>query len=178
MERADQQARNDLVADAEQQRSVEHVVRERDRRSHGDRVAREQAHLHAGAALGHAVAHGGHAARHLRRRTEAMRRIANHGREALVGLVRRQHVVVGGDDADVGRPLGHDLQLVGGRQRGGRVGEVGAAEALRAARPGDQGIDAGEIVAPRRGAAFANPLGDLDDALFHRPIFAPLRAPS
>ena len=40
------------------------------------------------------------------------RLVADQRRVALVGLVRRQHVVVGGDDADVGRALGHDAQLV------------------------------------------------------------------
>ena len=39
--------------------------------------------------------------------------VADQRREALVGLVRRQHVVVGGDDADVRRALGDDAQLVG-----------------------------------------------------------------
>jgi hypothetical protein len=48
VQRADQQARDDLVADAQQQRGIEHVVRQRDRRAHRDRVAREQVELHAG----------------------------------------------------------------------------------------------------------------------------------
>jgi hypothetical protein len=65
-QRADQQARHDLVAHAQAQRRVEHVVRQRHRGGHGDHVAREQRQLHAGAALGHAVAHRRHAAGDLR----------------------------------------------------------------------------------------------------------------
>ena len=61
-QRADQQAGHDLVADAEHQRGVEHVVRERDRGRHRDHVAAEERELHAVAALGDAVAHRGHAA--------------------------------------------------------------------------------------------------------------------
>ena len=68
---------HDLVADAEQQRRVEDVVRERDRRAHRDRVAREQAHLHAGQALRDAVAHRRHAAGDLRGRAERVRRVAD-----------------------------------------------------------------------------------------------------
>jgi hypothetical protein len=48
VQRADQQARHDLVAHAQVQRGVEHVVRQRDGGRHGDGVAREQRHLHAG----------------------------------------------------------------------------------------------------------------------------------
>ena len=45
---------------------VEHVVAERDGGRHGDHVAAEQRQLHAGLALGDAVAHGRHAAGELR----------------------------------------------------------------------------------------------------------------
>ena len=47
------------------ERAVEHVVRQGDRRRHRDHVAREQRQLHAGLALGDAVAHRRHAAREL-----------------------------------------------------------------------------------------------------------------
>ncbi|EEF93734.1 hypothetical protein CATMIT_01631, partial [Catenibacterium mitsuokai DSM 15897] len=57
VQRADQQAGHDLVAHAQVQRRVEHVVRQRHRGGHGDHIAREQRQLHAFAALGDAVAH-------------------------------------------------------------------------------------------------------------------------
>ena len=65
MQRTDQQTGHDLVAHAQHQRGVKHVVAQRHGGGHGNHVAREQAELHAGSALGHAVAHGGHAPGHL-----------------------------------------------------------------------------------------------------------------
>ena len=82
-QRADDQARHDLVADAQHQRGVEHVVRQGDGGRHGDDVAGEQRQLHARAALGDAVAHGRHAAGELgdaarlaRRRLDLRREVA------------------------------------------------------------------------------------------------------
>jgi hypothetical protein len=68
VQRADQQARHDLVAHAQVQRGVEHIVRQRHGGRHGDGVAREQRQFHARLALGHAVAHGRRAAGELRHR--------------------------------------------------------------------------------------------------------------
>ena len=85
-QRADHQARHDLVADAEIDGRVEHVVRQRDRRRHGDHVAGEQRQLHARLALGDAVAHGRHAARHLRDAAGLARRLLDQGGIALEGL--------------------------------------------------------------------------------------------
>ena len=70
-----------------------------------DHVAREQRQLHAGLALGDAVAHRRHAARDLGRAADRARGVADQRGIGLVGLMRRQHVVVGGDDAEVARAL-------------------------------------------------------------------------
>jgi hypothetical protein len=72
-------------------------------------VSREQAQLHAGRALRDAVAHGRHAAGHLGRGAQAARLVLDQVGVMLQRLVRRQHVVVGVDDADVGRAFGHHL---------------------------------------------------------------------
>ena len=131
-QRRDHQPRHDLVADAEIDGGVEHVVRQADRGRHGDHVAREQRQLHAGLALRDAVAHGRHAAGHLGGAAGRARRLLDQVGEALKGLMRRQHVVVGGDDAEIGtRPLPQRL-LVAGRAGGEAMGEIGAAEALAA----------------------------------------------
>ncbi len=50
-QRPDQEARHDLVADAEKHGGVEHVVAQGDRRRHGDNVAAEQRQIHARLAL-------------------------------------------------------------------------------------------------------------------------------
>ena len=65
---------------------------------------REQAQLHAGQALRDAVTHGRHAAGHLGRGATRTRLLPDQLRPGLVGLVRRQHVVVGRDDAQVAAP--------------------------------------------------------------------------
>ena len=59
------------------------------------------------------------------------------------------------------------LSLSARRQRGDGVREVGAAEAIGAARPREHGVDARQVGAPRRGAALADAAGDVDDGLFH-----------
>src|SRR3546814_2463570 len=58
--------------------------------------------LHARLALRDAVAHSGHAAGHLRHAAGIARRLADDLRKALEGLVRGEHVVVGGDDREIG----------------------------------------------------------------------------
>jgi len=167
VQRTDQQARHDLVAHAEQQRAVEHVVRERDGGAHRDRVAREQAQLHAGLALRDAVAHCRHTAGHLRGGAEPVGLVADQRRKALVRLVRREHVVVGRDDREVRCPLRDDAQFVGTRQRGERVRHVGAAQPIGAAWSGDHRVDTRQVGRARDRAAFADALGDFDDGLFH-----------
>ncbi len=59
-------SRDDLVADAEQGRAVEHAVAQSHGRGECDGVAREQRQLHAALTLGDPVAHRRHAARDLR----------------------------------------------------------------------------------------------------------------
>ena len=167
VQRTDQEARHDLVAHAQQQRRVEHVVRQAHRGGHRDGVAREQAQLHARQALGDAVAHRRHPAGDLHRGAEAARLVADQRREALIGLVRRQHVVVGGDDADVGRLLGHDADLVRARQRREGVGDVGAAHPVGPARTRSDGTRARQIGLAQRLAAFADAGGDVGDLGFH-----------
>src|SRR6188472_2089816 len=56
-ESADQEPGHDLVADAEERRSLEHAVTECNRRGKGDGVAAEQRELHAALPLSHPVAH-------------------------------------------------------------------------------------------------------------------------
>ena len=152
---------HDLVADAEAQRGIEHAVRQGDARRHGDDVAAEERELHAGLALRHAIAHGGHAAGDLRGRAGRTRGRANEAREALVGLVRRQHVVIGGDDGEI-RPAQILQCLLVGRG-GGResVRQVGAGEALARRLAAALRRHALEVRGPRAAAALADALGDL-----------------
>ena len=125
---ADQEAGHDLVADAQIDRGVEHVVAERDRGRHGDDVAREQRQVHAGLALGHAVAHRRHPACDLRGRAYGARRVLDDVGIELVGLMGAQHVVIRRDNAEVERPVAGQFRLVGGRAGSKAVGQVSATQ--------------------------------------------------
>jgi hypothetical protein len=135
-------------------------VAERDGRAHGDGVAAEQAQLHAGQALGHAVAHGRHAARHLHGGAQTRRRGANLRRVALVGLVRAEHVVVGADDTQVRHTLLDDAQFVAGRQGGEGVRDVGTSHAIAAALALAQPGQTLEVGLARGAAARLDACGD------------------
>ena len=100
-ERADQPAEHDLVANAEAQGRIEHVMRQCDRGRHRDDIATEQRELHANPALGNAIAHGRHAASHLGRRARGQCRRLDDVRIMLQRLVRRQHVVIRSDNAEI-----------------------------------------------------------------------------
>ena len=163
-ERADHQPRHDLVADAQKHRRVEHLMRQGDGGGERDDIAREQREFHPGLALGDAIAHGRHPARHLRHAARRTRRRADQIGKALVGVVGRQHVVVRRDDAEVGHHIGRQMRLVARPAGGKTMREIGAAE-LPAARPlvrrGGDGI---EIALARPGAALGNRGGDVADA--------------
>ncbi|EAU45919.1 hypothetical protein R2601_21652 [Salipiger bermudensis HTCC2601] len=99
---ADHQARHDLVADAEIDRRVIGVVRQRHAGRQRDHIAREQRQLHADLALRDPVAHRRHAAGHLCGAAAGSGRIADDLGKTLERLMCRQHVVVGRHDAEVG----------------------------------------------------------------------------
>ncbi len=161
LQRAHHQPRDDLVADAEHHHRVEGVVRQRDRGAHRDRIAREQRQLHAGIALRDAVAHRRHAAGDLRHRAHFTRRRADQRGIALIGLVRGQHVVVRGDDAEIQRMFDAQLQLVGGRQRGVAMSQVGAGQALCRAQFALRAGAALQVGAAAGAATFDDARGDV-----------------
>ena len=123
---ADQQPRDDLVADAKQRHRIEHAVAERDRCAHRDHVAAEQRQVHARLALSDPVAHRRDSARDLRRRPHFAGEDLHLLGVAAVRLMRREHVVVSGNNADVRAGEGADRGLVLAR-RGEAVGEIAAA---------------------------------------------------
>ena len=152
-QRADHEARHNLVADAEIDRRVEHVVGKGDRRRQRDDVAREKGKLHALLALGDAVAHRRNAARDLGRAADRARRLLDEIGEARIGLVGRKHVVIGGDDREIGaRPLAQRL-LVARPAGGEAMGEIGATEALAGWPLGDRGVDPRKVGLTGRGGS-------------------------
>ncbi|MNS72244.1 hypothetical protein D3C72_1056460 [compost metagenome] len=159
-QRAHHQPRHDLVADAQVQRRIEHLVRQRHRRRQRDHVAREQRQVHAVLALRDAVAHRGRAAGELRGAAGFERGLLEPLRESRQRLVRRQHVVVGRDDRQVGPLVGLQPDLRGVRHGSHRMGQVGTGK-LRAfdLLPG-HGVGAVKVRLARGGAAGDDAGGD------------------
>ena len=131
VQRTDQEAWHDLVAHAQHQRAVVHVVRQGHGSGHGDHVAAEQTELHARCSLRDTVTHGRHAAGHLRRGAQFARLSFDQLGVAQQRHVRRQHVVVGIDDADVRGFFGDYFEAVIEWRACQCVRQIGAAHAVR-----------------------------------------------
>ena len=128
-QRADNETRHDLVTDAKQRHAIEHRVAERDRSGQRDSITAEQRQLHPVLPLRDPVAHRRNPARDLSSGADFARIELHRFRVAAIGLVRREHIVEGGDDAKVGRTPGRNRRLI--FQRGGEaVGKVGAGEEI------------------------------------------------
>ncbi len=160
----DDEAGHDLVAHPEIERGVEAVVRHADRRGHRDHVAREERELHPRLALRHAIAHRRHAARDLRGGAVGAGDVADEVRVVLERAMGREHVVVGGDDAEVGGRAAGERGLVPFHSGVG-MGLVRAGE-VRADGPRvHRGLHAFEVVGPGRGGAVADAVGDAGNAV-------------
>ena len=159
-QRGNRQSRHDLVADAEKDRRIEHVVRQADGCSHGDDIARKQRQFHGRLALGDAVAHGRHAACHLRHAALFARRLLDQVGKILVGRMGRQHVVIGGDDPQIGfhivRQVGFFRCAAGGKA----MRKIAAGQGTAMWPPACQFLDLLKIAFAAGTAALANPVGD------------------
>ncbi len=156
------QPRHDLVADAQIERGIEGVVRERHGGGERDHVTRKQAEFHPRRRLGNTVAHRRNATGHLRGAALP----AGHRFDQL-GIIPergmgRQHVVVAGHDPDIGRALGRQRALVGAGAGIG-MGLVGTAQ-MRPRRALFGGtVDAVEIGGASGLRAVDDPPGDTSD---------------
>ena len=178
-QRPDHQPRHDLVANAQAKGGVIDPVRQPDRRCHGDDIAAHQRQLHARPPLGDAIAHCRHAASHLCSAACGPRGGADHLRIVFKRLVRRQHVVIGGDDADIRCQFvacSQHICLVGAGCRGGMCHVGTGYGAPVAVGRFLHRRDIFEIGLPLIVAAVANPFGDGCDAvvkLCHSPAPVP-----
>ncbi|GAB3876742.1 hypothetical protein GCM10029964_024340 [Kibdelosporangium lantanae] len=166
-ERADQQAGDDLVADAEEEGSVEHLVRQSDARGHGDHLTAEERQLHAGTALGDAVAHRRYAARELRYATCFAYGLLQPCGVLVERLVSGQQVVVRGDDRYAGFGETAYGQAVGAFAGGETVGEVAARHSGAGGSVGGHGSDSVEVGVAGLGAAFGDTTSDIRDYTMH-----------
>ena len=154
MQRSDQQARHNFVAHPKHQCGVKHVVRQRHCSRHRNHVAAEQAELHARSALGHAIAHGGYAASHLRGCAALAGFQFDDVRVGLHRRVGRQHVVVRSHYADVGCMLGHNFEPVINWRSCYGVRQVGAPHAVGASCAGSSHTDLRQVSTAAYLAAF------------------------
>ena len=161
MQSTNKQARHDLVAHAEHQRRVKHIVRERNRRALGDVVSAEKRKLHAGCALRYAIAHGRHAACHLRGCAMFAQLVFDDVREASQRRVSREHVVVGVDDGDIRRFLCDHFEFVIRWQGSKSVRNVRTAHAVSATVSVGSSFHLGEVGAACCGACALYALRDL-----------------
>jgi len=124
-------------------------------------VTAEQRQLHAGPALGDAIAHRRDAAGELGDAAGGPNGVADHVGEMLERLMGRQHVVIGRNDRDIGLGGRTQVALVVGGAGGEAVGDVGAAE-IGALRPVGRGVGhARQIGRARRPAALDQPGGHI-----------------
>ena len=100
-QRTDQQAGNDLVANAQHRDALEHAVAQPHRRRHCDHIAAEQRQLHGILPLRHAIAHRGCRARYLRCRADLAGEDFHLFGISAIRLMRREHVIVSAHNADV-----------------------------------------------------------------------------
>ncbi len=140
LQSTNQQARHDLVAHAQHECRIKHIVAQRNRSGHGNHITTEEAQFHARRALGHAIAHGRHATGYLGRGAQFAGLFLDDIRVVLQRRMGREHVVIGVDNANVRRTGRYNLNgaqptgflLVGIRHSCKSMGHVGAAQTLRA----------------------------------------------
>ena len=106
------QPRNDLVADAQINCRVKAVMTKPNPGGQGDHIARKQRKLHPRLTLGNAIAHGRNSPGNLRRRAGVACGLADDLWEMLKRLMRRKHIVIGGNDTKIGCLFGHQRILV------------------------------------------------------------------
>ena len=159
---ADQQTRHDLVADAQAQHAIEHVVRQGNRRGHRNHVAREQRQFHAGLPLSHAIAHRRNATGKLRHRPGLAGGLLDQLREPLQRLMGGQHVVVRRDDRQI-RPLRTAQRILVIRLRGReRMRQIGTGNLMPGGARLGRRTPMAQVIGPTRGATFPDALGDTD----------------
>jgi len=111
-QRADHQTRHDLVANAKAGHTVIHRMAQRHPGRQRNHITAEKRQLHPVFALRHPVAHGGGAAGNLRRCAHFAGVNFHPFRITAIGLMRAQHIIIGGDDTDIWRAAGLHRGLV------------------------------------------------------------------
>ncbi len=164
----DDESGHDLVADAEIDGGIEHIMRQADGGRHRNHFAGEQRQFHAREPLRDTIAHGGHAACNLRHSARFTRSLLDKLRKGFERLMRRQHVVIGGDDAEVRNLVAGQRRLVVRTAGGKSMREIGAAQHRPLRLVGCSLTHTAKIGFARRLGPFANARGDFLNAFMRR----------
>ncbi len=157
---ANQQTGYNFVAHPQAQYAVEHIVGECHAGCHGDHITAEQRQLHAVATLGYTVAHGGDPARELGNRVGVTCGPFDDVRKINVGLVRRQHLVVSGDNTQVGGAVGGQQRLAFVIAGCHGVGDIAAGQPLAAHFLLARGVYLVQVALAAIAAPFMDTIGD------------------
>ena len=160
-QRTNQQSWDNLVTDPEADRRIKGIMGQGHRGSLGNHIARKQRQLHPWTTLSYTITHGRHATGNLCRGTMIKCGCLDLVRVARVRLMRRQHIVIGRDNTDVGllRLTEPDL---GTRLGGGiGVGLIGTRQLGAARRLSPEVFDARQIGATQIFTALNNTCSDL-----------------
>ena len=160
-------AGHNLVAHTQIEAGIKGVVAHRDARRQGDHIARKERQFHPRLALGHPVAHRRNPARHLRRGTDLTRGGADQLGVIFKRLMGRQHIIIGGHNADIGRAPCGKLGLL--RPHGGIGMSLIATGQMPTCGPcAPCGCDPREVSAACRLGTGANTVSDPGDGRMKR----------
>ena len=160
-------AGHNLVADTKVEAGVKGVVAHRHARRQGDHIARKERQLHSRLALGHPVAHRRNATRHLRRGPHLARGGADQFGVIFKRLMGREHIIISGDDADIGCAPCRKLGLLRPHGRIG-MGLIAASQMPACGPRAPRGCDPREVSAACRLGSGANAVSDPGDGRMKR----------
>ena len=108
-QRAQQQSGYNFIANPQHHGGIKHIVRKGYCRALGNNIAAHQAQVHPRVTLSHPITHSRNTTSKLRNTTDFFYCFFNRCRIGLVGLMRRQHIVVGRHNRDIS--FGHTTQI-------------------------------------------------------------------
>ena len=119
---------HNFVAHTKAERRIKHVMGQRNCGRHGNHITRKQRQIHAGLPLSDPITHRGDTACDLSHRTQPFCCFLDERWIALVRRVRAEHIVVRGDNRDIGHQFICQAILVLARASRHAVGQITARQ--------------------------------------------------